>query len=254
MPCRWSRIVIVILQAIKPPPSLLQATFMLRNLLPKPPPGLCQLSNLFLKAQTLFRHRAGSVKDVVEKLFLPVVIATRNGNPRQISGDQYNTQKRITMDPKIHRFLEVASRFQVQPQQDLKSVKLVSTSSRCLRDSVVDFLDYWRKTNPTMERNTSKTAAGSNAVCLSTIHAAKGLEWRYAFVVRVNDGTIPSSIFGDSPDWFKDASDFIAEERRLFYVALTRAKTGLFVSCVLRDENGEAQPSRFLYDCGLIDV
>ncbi len=57
---------------------------------------------------------------------------------------------------------------------------------------------------------------------LSTIHSAKGLEWDSVYVIHAADGNIPSDMATDSPQE-------IEEERRLFYVAMTRAKNRLFV-------------------------
>ncbi len=57
---------------------------------------------------------------------------------------------------------------------------------------------------------------------LSTIHSAKGLEWDSVFVIHAADGNIPS-------DMSTGSSDEIEEERRLFYVALTRARNHLYV-------------------------
>ena len=58
---------------------------------------------------------------------------------------------------------------------------------------------------------------------LSTIHSAKGLEWDAVYVIHAADGNIPSDMAT------KDSAS-IEEERRLFYVALTRAKNWLYVS------------------------
>ncbi|MEE9386274.1 MAG: ATP-dependent helicase [Nannocystaceae bacterium] len=57
---------------------------------------------------------------------------------------------------------------------------------------------------------------------LSTIHSAKGQEWDTVYVLNAADGCIPS-------DMATDDEDQIEEERRLFYVALTRARDSLFV-------------------------
>jgi DNA helicase-2/ATP-dependent DNA helicase PcrA len=57
---------------------------------------------------------------------------------------------------------------------------------------------------------------------LSTIHSAKGLEWDVVYVIHASDGNIPS-------DMATRDNDQIEEERRLFYVALTRAKSWLYV-------------------------
>jgi DNA helicase-2/ATP-dependent DNA helicase PcrA len=57
-------------------------------------------------------------------------------------------------------------------------------------------------------------------VILSTIHSAKGLEWKYVHILNVVDGCIPS-------DMATDSEDEIEEERRLLHVAMTRTKDQL---------------------------
>ena len=85
---------------------------------------------------------------------------------------------------------------------------------------------------------------------LSTIHSAKGLEWESVFVLHAADGNIPS-------DMATESTEEIEEERRLFYVALTRAKTNLFVlhpqryyfhSHFKSDRHSYSQRTRFLPD------
>ncbi|MFA5047705.1 MAG: ATP-dependent helicase [Patescibacteria group bacterium] len=63
----------------------------------------------------------------------------------------------------------------------------------------------------------------SEAVILSTIHQAKGLEWKIVFVIGLADGQFPHSRVWDKPQE-------IEEERRLFYVATTRAKDQLYLT------------------------
>ncbi|MPZ28054.1 MAG: AAA family ATPase, partial [Micromonosporaceae bacterium] len=79
----------------------------------------------------------------------------------------------------------------------------------------------------------------AEAVTLLTLHAAKGLEFPVVFLVGVEDGKLPHS-FGGAP--LPDAA--LAEERRLFFVGLTRAQDRLYLSHTRR-------PSRFL---GVIDT
>ncbi|MEN6558571.1 MAG: ATP-dependent helicase [Thermoguttaceae bacterium] len=81
---------------------------------------------------------------------------------------------------------------------------------------------------------------------LSTIHSAKGLEWDAVYVIHAADGNIPS-------DMALHDADELEEERRLFYVALTRAKNFLYVCHPLRyfrpghgDQHGYSQRTRFL--------
>ena len=84
-----------------------------------------------------------------------------------------------------------------------------------------------------------------NKVTLMTIHASKGLEFPYIFVVGMEEGLFPSMMSSNS-------QEELEEERRLFYVAITRAKEKLFLShCKIRFKWGQyidSEPSRFLSD------
>ncbi|MBT7007176.1 ATP-dependent helicase, partial [Candidatus Falkowbacteria bacterium] len=66
----------------------------------------------------------------------------------------------------------------------------------------------------------NKESADKKAVVLSTIHQAKGLEWATVFIIGLKDGDFPHHKCMENP---KE----IEEERRLFYVAVTRAKDEL---------------------------
>ena len=63
----------------------------------------------------------------------------------------------------------------------------------------------------------------SNKVTLMTVHSAKGLEYKYVYIVGLEENLFPSQRAAESPDG-------IEEERRLFYVALTRAKVAATIS------------------------
>jgi DNA helicase-2/ATP-dependent DNA helicase PcrA len=84
-----------------------------------------------------------------------------------------------------------------------------------------------------------------NAPTLLTLHAAKGLEFSVVFIVGLDDGILPHSRSFDEPEEME-------EERRLFYVGITRAKDRLYlVRSVQRGGRGYAEetyPSRFLDD------
>jgi DNA helicase-2/ATP-dependent DNA helicase PcrA len=87
-------------------------------------------------------------------------------------------------------------------------------------------------------------ARGSGYVTLSTVHSAKGLEWDALFIIWMTDGWFPSA---RSYDEFED----LEEERRLLYVAATRAKRHLYLVYPLnayRASDGDTAPavSRFL--------
>lgn len=84
----------------------------------------------------------------------------------------------------------------------------------------------------------------SDCVKLMTVHSAKGMEFPWVFVCGLNEGVFPSRKVGSAEE--------MEEERRLAYVAMTRAMDGLFLS----DAEGVANdglykyPSRFIFDAG----
>lgn len=85
----------------------------------------------------------------------------------------------------------------------------------------------------------------TQAATLLTLHAAKGLEYPVVFITGLEEGLLPHSRSLDS-------EDELAEERRLFYVGLTRAKDVLYLSHAFRrtswGDSSVAVPSRFLAD------
>ncbi len=146
-------------------------------------------------------------------------------------------------------------------QQLLERVK--SFEKRAGHGSLHAFLEEF-----THERNAGEEGAlaadleaGPDVVRILTVHAAKGLEFRYVFVVNLVDRKFPTSRRADAiplPDGLvaqtetSDESLFhLEEERRLFYVAMTRAKEGLFFTSA--DDYGGARKrklSRFLDELG----
>lgn len=87
----------------------------------------------------------------------------------------------------------------------------------------------------------------SNCVTIATVHSAKGLEFNVVFVVGVEDGMFPLSRSLDEPDQLE-------EERRLMYVAATRAKHKLFITYAntrfLYGQRKYCLPSRFIPEMG----
>ncbi len=82
------------------------------------------------------------------------------------------------------------------------------------------------------ERQRSQHEPLRSAVTLSTIHAAKGLEWGEVYLIGASEGYLPIT--------YAKTEAELAEERRLFYVAITRAKSSLWLSW-----NRPGQQSRF---------
>jgi len=87
------------------------------------------------------------------------------------------------------------------------------------------------------------------AVCLTSVHQAKGLEWKAVFLIWLADGMFPNARVLDEDE----DEGGLEEERRLFYVAVTRAKDELYLTYPMLwpgAHNGEVlqRPSRFLKD------
>lgn len=95
-----------------------------------------------------------------------------------------------------------------------------------------------------------KQDAGVDAVQLSTLHAAKGLEYKHVFLIGVEEGILPHR---ESIDGQK-----IEEERRLMYVGITRAQHTLHISyCARRKQARDfipCEPSRFIKEMGEADL
>jgi len=89
------------------------------------------------------------------------------------------------------------------------------------------------------------TIREGNVPTLLTLHAAKGLEFGVVFIVGLDDGILPHSRSFDQPESME-------EERRLFYVGITRAKDKLYLIRAIqrggRGSSEETYPSRFLDD------
>jgi DNA helicase-2/ATP-dependent DNA helicase PcrA len=103
--------------------------------------------------------------------------------------------------------------------------------------------------------------AGPESLKVMTIHGSKGLEFKYVFVINMVDQRFPTREKADAieipmalvKDILPEGDFHLQEERRLFYVGLTRAKTNLYLTWA-KDYGGarEKKPSLFLTECGLV--
>ena len=111
----------------------------------------------------------------------------------------------------------------------------------------VSLVDYLAEVSLLTDQDSDKEEEGAK-VTLMTIHSAKGLEFKNVFVVGLEENLFPSSMCGDSIRGLE-------EERRLFYVAITRAEERCYLSYAKsRFKYGKTEfctPSRFLKDIDL---
>ncbi len=92
--------------------------------------------------------------------------------------------------------------------------------------------------NAFQERTQKEKKGKRTGITVTTMHSAKGLEYEVVFILEANEGMTP----------YKKATrpEEIEEERRMFYVAMTRAKSHLHIYDVKEYFNKELEPSRFL--------
>ena len=141
-------------------------------------------------------------------------------------------------------------------QQDAKQVldflNQICTYSRekklNMSDGIREFLNGMALGTIESPEDTQESAEKEEAggrVKLMTLHASKGLEFDTVFVIEADEGSSP----------YKKAvtDEEIEEERRLFYVAMTRAKRKLIISYVKEKNGKDMTPSRFVSEL-LFDV
>lgn len=147
---------------------------------------------------------------------------------------------RAWLDPKLDgRYANVKARL-----ADLDQLERVAATSPTLRQFLADLaLDPPSSTSDLA----GPPHLDEDYITISTIHSAKGCEWDVVHVIHVTDGNIPSDLAtGDA--------EAIEEERRLLYVAMTRARNHLYTYAPLRyhfrprgrdDSHGYGQLTRF---------
>jgi ATP-dependent DNA helicase UvrD/PcrA len=109
------------------------------------------------------------------------------------------------------------------------------------RDDTEQFVEQLRGT---LEKGRlARAGVDRGGIALSTYHRAKGRQWHTVILTSCNEGIIPHA---------RAMADLIEEERRLFYVGLTRASANLYVSYLAKAFETRVKPSRFLFEAGLL--
>ena len=110
-------------------------------------------------------------------------------------------------------------------------------------DNDIRLVNFLNEVSLITDQDTEKEE-DRNSVTLMTVHAAKGLEFMYIYIVGMEENLFPSMMVESERE--------LEEERRLFYVAITRAKERCMITYAKsRFRNGQTQfsnPSRFLHD------
>ncbi|MHA1786047.1 MAG: ATP-dependent helicase [Candidatus Helarchaeota archaeon] len=127
-------------------------------------------------------------------------------------------------------------------KEDLEQLIIFAKRYRSLEDFVTEMVLEQETIGVTV---LNEDLDDDERVTLSTIHRAKGLEWKVVFIINVAEGFFPGRRI--------ETEEELEEERRLFYVAVTRAKKLLFITLPLlqntsygRDSNYIVRPSIFI--------
>ena len=110
-------------------------------------------------------------------------------------------------------------------------------------ETIEEYLIHIDKVKEELTQNHNKKEM--DGVVFTTMHSAKGLEFRYVYIIGINEGTMPHEKSYDVDDEDKKAEQ-IEEERRLMYVGMTRAEDKLTLSAPMNKYGKKAFKSRFL--------
>lgn len=153
----------------------------------------------------------------------------------------YDALKYIRKVIGYDEYLEEFAAYRRTSAQVLQEIadEIMETAKDCA--DVRSFREQLERLSLQMKEQSRKKGQKRNGVALMTMHGAKGLEFRAVFLPSLVEGIVPH----------EKGMDMVAEERRLFYVAMTRASEKLCLSAILQRYEKERKPSRFLAEMGL---
>lgn len=137
-------------------------------------------------------------------------------------------------------YLAEYARFRKLREEELTDVLEELQESAKGFDTYEEWFTYIREYTQELNRQSKHNQQEKNGVVISTMHSAKGLEFERVFLPDVNETIIPHKKSIKEED--------IQEERRMFYVAATRAKKYLHVLSVEKMYNKDSAESRFLIE------
>jgi DNA helicase-2/ATP-dependent DNA helicase PcrA len=184
-----------------------------------------------------------SLSDIIDKVFAPFCTGQKHSETfaaikkllQSVSSESMPARQLASVME--HYGLIMEAKYKKDPFRTKELVMLAHMAQRyhTLKDFIADVA---------VDPDRDSKDGDVEFLTLSTVHSAKGLEWGRVFLMGLVDGVFPSS--RSLTD--RDDGD-IEEEKRLFYVAVTRAKDELFLSFANRNGSTErsiSQPCRFL--------
>ncbi|MEY8713863.1 UvrD-helicase domain-containing protein [Francisella philomiragia] len=173
-------------------------------------------ASLLLKFIEIINAISSQIKDLSLDKLLETVI---NESGLLASYQEKDTEKDHQKIDNLKELISAAKDF--EPQIELLDDNI---------DILQDFLSF-----AVLEAGEMQADENADSVQLMTIHASKGLEFRYVFLVAAEEGVFPPSSIINAEEAYtssesKKIQEKLAEERRLFYVAVTRAMKALTIS------------------------
>jgi len=147
-------------------------------------------------------------------------------------------RKRIGYDEFLKQYAKEHQIPEAQLQEVLKEFE-ERCREYCSYQELLDHIDTYTRELEIQEKNQkSGNITEQNKIQLMTMHASKGLEFESVYIIHANEGEIPYQKARTSKE--------LEEERRMFYVAMTRAKDKLNISYLLEKSGKGIRPSRFV--------
>ena len=173
-------------------------------------------ASLLLKFIEIINAISSQIKDLSLDKLLETVI---NESGLLASYQEKDTEKDRQKIDNLKELISAAKDFEPQ-------IELLDDNT----DILQDFLSF-----AVLEAGEMQADENTDSVQLMTIHASKGLEFRYVFLVAAEEGVFPPSSIINAEEAYtsaesKKVQEKLAEERRLFYVAVTRAMKALTIS------------------------
>lgn len=136
---------------------------------------------------------------------------------------------------------EYAQYRKIKPEELLEILDRLSESAKGM-NSLKEWEDYIEDYTRRLNEQAKKQSREQEGILISTMHGVKGLEYDKVYILNVNEGSIP----------YKKAvlESALEEERRLFYVGMTRARKQLSLCWLKQQYEKEREPSRFLKEAG----
>lgn len=191
----------------------------------------CSMLEAFVHIKTGFAFQEQKLKKLI-----PVVTSLSSLSP-------VSAIERVEKDLGYQDFIKKRGNEGNQLEKGSDDIRDLKVAARNFK-SVAEFIehaDHMTAMNAEIKRSSKNSSDG---ITLSTIHRSKGLEYENVYILGTVDGSIPHDYALES--YRNGDRSPLEEERRLLYVAVTRAQKNLFISVPQNRRGRKANPSRFL--------